>query len=82
MFSGASEVVVVGDVSLYGDDWCYAPQDHDFFQHLEMHMRSEVHSLVGRDHMAFRSSFMPIKVRLLCPIIRHFFCFQFIEFYI
>ncbi len=37
-------------------------QDHDFFQHLEMHMRSEHPPLCGRDHLAFRSYYFPIKV--------------------
>lgn len=36
-------------------------EDHDFFQHLEMHMRSELPSIVGRDHLAFRSYFYPMK---------------------
>lgn len=29
-------------------------EDHDFFQHLEMHMRAEYPSLCGRDHMSYR----------------------------
>lgn len=37
-------------------------QDIDFFQHLEMHMRSELPNLVGRDHMSFRSYYIPVKV--------------------
>lgn len=36
-------------------------EDHDFFQHLEMHMRSENPPLCGRDHMAYRSSYFPVK---------------------
>ncbi|XP_071784938.1 splicing factor 3B subunit 3-like [Asterias amurensis] len=36
-------------------------EDHDFFQHLEMHMRSEYPPLCGRDHISFRSYFFPIK---------------------
>ena len=38
-------------------------QDIDFFQHLEMHMRSESSNLVGRDHLSFRSSYVPCKVK-------------------
>lgn len=37
------------------------PQDIDFFQHLEMHMRSELPSLVGRDHLSFRSYYQPVR---------------------
>ncbi|CAB1323273.1 unnamed protein product [Coregonus sp. 'balchen'] len=35
--------------------------DHDFFQHLEMHMRSEFPPLCGRDHLSFRSYYFPVK---------------------
>lgn len=31
-------------------------------QHLEMHMRSELPPMCGRDHMSYRSSYHPIKV--------------------
>lgn len=33
----------------------------DFFQHLEMHMRQEAPPLLGRDHLAYRSSYVPVK---------------------
>ncbi|PVD21138.1 hypothetical protein C0Q70_19304 [Pomacea canaliculata] len=36
-------------------------EDHDFFQHLEMYMRSEYPSLCGRDHLAYRSYYFPLK---------------------
>ncbi|KAK6617102.1 Splicing factor 3B subunit 3 [Polyplax serrata] len=36
-------------------------EDHDFFQHLEMHMRSEHPPLCGRDHLSFRSYYYPVK---------------------
>ncbi|KAG8377236.1 hypothetical protein BUALT_Bualt08G0007300 [Buddleja alternifolia] len=35
--------------------------DVDFFSHLEMHMRQEYPPLCGRDHMAYRSSYFPVK---------------------
>ena len=38
------------------------PQDIDFFQHLEMHLRAEWPNLVGRDHLSFRSYYVPVKV--------------------
>lgn len=40
-------------------------EDHDFFQHLEMHMRNENPPLCGRDHMSYRSYYYPIKVSML-----------------
>ncbi|XP_026279022.1 splicing factor 3B subunit 3 [Frankliniella occidentalis] len=36
-------------------------EDQDFFQHLEMHMRSENSPLCGRDHLSFRSYYFPVK---------------------
>lgn len=42
----------------------YMFQDHDFFQHLEMHMRSENPPLCGRDHLSFRSYYYSVKVKL------------------
>ncbi|VDP28001.1 unnamed protein product [Soboliphyme baturini] len=36
-------------------------EDHEFFQHLEMHMRSEFSPLCGRDHLMYRSYMGPVK---------------------
>ena len=36
-------------------------EDVDFFQHLEMFMRQESPSVCGRDHLSYRSSFVPVK---------------------
>ncbi|KAH7652511.1 splicing factor 3B subunit 3 protein [Dioscorea alata] len=36
-------------------------EDVDFFSHLEMHMRQEHPPLCGRDHMAYRSAYFPVK---------------------
>lgn len=36
-------------------------EDLDFFQHLEMHMRSENSPLCGREHLSFRSYYYPVK---------------------
>ena len=36
-------------------------EDWDFFSHLEMHMRQEQPPLAGRDHLAFRSFYFPVK---------------------
>jgi len=40
-------------------------EDHDFFQHLEMHMRSEYPPICGRDHLSYRSYYFPVKVIFL-----------------
>ncbi|VDN11804.1 unnamed protein product [Dibothriocephalus latus] len=34
---------------------------YDFFQHLELHLRAESLSLVGRDHLHYRSLYYPCK---------------------
>jgi splicing factor 3B subunit 3 len=36
-------------------------EDYVFFQHLEMHMRTENPPLCGRDHIAFRGAYFPVK---------------------
>lgn len=36
-------------------------EDVDFFTHLEMHLRQEAPPLAGRDHLAFRSAYFPVK---------------------
>jgi splicing factor 3B subunit 3 len=36
-------------------------EDVDFFQAVEMHMRTEAPPLCGRDHLAFRSSYVPVR---------------------
>ncbi|GAA6004559.1 hypothetical protein JCM10207_000934 [Rhodosporidiobolus poonsookiae] len=36
-------------------------EDVDFFTTLEMHLRSEAPSLAGRDHLAYRSAYAPVK---------------------
>ena len=36
--------------------------DVDFFTHMEMYMRQEKPTLCGRDHISYRSYFLPAKV--------------------
>ncbi len=36
-------------------------EDVEFFQLLEMHMRQALPPLLGRDHLAYRSYYMPVK---------------------
>jgi splicing factor 3B subunit 3 len=38
-----------------------AREDADFFQTLEMHMRSEDPPLAGRDHLLYRGYYVPVK---------------------
>lgn len=34
----------------------------DFFTHMEMYMRQEKPTLCGRDHISYRSYYLPAKV--------------------
>lgn len=48
-------------------------EDVDFFSTLEMHLRSEAPSLAGRDHLAYRSAYAPVKAVVdgdLCEVFR------------
>ncbi|CAI7765258.1 unnamed protein product [Closterium sp. NIES-53] len=36
-------------------------EDVDFFSHLEMHLRQEHPPLAGREHVAYRSAYFPVK---------------------
>uniref|UniRef100_A0A7S3VLT8 DNA damage-binding protein 1 n=1 Tax=Dunaliella tertiolecta TaxID=3047 RepID=A0A7S3VLT8_DUNTE len=60
---GGQEVIVYG--TAMGGIGAFYPfssrEDADFFTHLEMHMRQEHPPLCGRDHMAFRSAYWPVK---------------------
>ena len=59
---GGSEVVVYS--TIMGSIGIILPltaqEDVDFFTTLELHMRSNVPSIVGRDHMSFRSYYHPV----------------------
>jgi splicing factor 3B subunit 3 len=35
--------------------------DVDFLSHVEMHMRQEHPPLAGRDHLAYRGAYFPVK---------------------
>lgn len=63
LIPGGSESLVY--TTLNGTVGVFVPftshEDHDFFQHLEMHMRSEHPPLCGRDHLSFRSYYYPVK---------------------
>ena len=60
---GGVELIMYG--TFMGGVGCLIPfltrSDVEFFTHLEMHMRHESPSIVGRDHMAFRSYYAPVK---------------------
>ncbi|EFN57738.1 hypothetical protein CHLNCDRAFT_56079 [Chlorella variabilis] len=60
---GGRELIVYGTINgaigvLYPFT---SKEDCDFFQHLEMHMRQEHPPLLGRDHLAYRSFYFPVK---------------------
>ncbi|KAI8539899.1 hypothetical protein RHMOL_Rhmol09G0218500 [Rhododendron molle] len=44
----------------------------DFFSHLEMHMRQEHPPLCGRDHMAHRSAYFPVKENAIITLLQPF----------
>lgn len=63
MQPGGSEVLLYSTIS--GGVGTFFPfqskEDKDFFVHLEMHMRQEHPPLAGRDHMAYRSAYFPVR---------------------
>ena len=50
-------------------------EDVDFFSHLEMHIRQEHPPLSGRDHLAYRSAYFPVR-RLRTRLCRRCGCVQ------
>lgn len=63
LLTGGREVLLT--TSLLGSISIYVPfvskEDVEFFQMLEMHMRSEAPPLAGRDHLLYRSFYIPVK---------------------
>jgi splicing factor 3B subunit 3 len=63
LVSGTPQVIVFGTVM--GSIGLLIPfsisQDVEFFNLLEMHMREECPPLCGRDHLAYRSFYFPVK---------------------
>ncbi|ORX89541.1 hypothetical protein K493DRAFT_326164 [Basidiobolus meristosporus CBS 931.73] len=63
LVSGGREILVY--TTLLGGVGAFIPfmtrDDVEFFQNLEMHMRSENPPLCGRDHLAYRSFYAPVK---------------------
>ncbi|RHN64021.1 putative transcription factor WD40-like family [Medicago truncatula] len=60
---GGGECIVYGTVmGCVGALHAFTSRDDvDFFSHLEMHMRQDNPPLCGRDHMAYRSAYFPVK---------------------
>ncbi|EPZ33025.1 Mono-functional DNA-alkylating methyl methanesulfonate domain-containing protein [Rozella allomycis CSF55] len=60
---GGREVLVY--TTLQGAIGVFIPfvtkEDVEFFQYLEMHLRNEYPSLVGRDYLSYRSYYLPVK---------------------
>jgi splicing factor 3B subunit 3 len=63
LLSGGREVLLT--TSLLGAISIYVPflskEDVEFFQMLEMHMRAEAPPLAGREHLLYRSYYIPVK---------------------
>jgi len=47
-------------------------EDVDFYTNLEMHMRQEFKSLIGREHTSFRSYYTPVKASIDGDLCEHF----------
>jgi splicing factor 3B subunit 3 len=64
LIPGGGECIIYGTVM--GSVGALLPftsrDDVDFFSHLEMHLRQDHPPLCGRDHMAYRSAYFPVKV--------------------
>ena len=63
LYQAGAECVVLGSVmGSVTAAMPFASRDNvDFFSQLEMYMRTEQNSLVGRDQLSYRSYFMPVK---------------------
>lgn len=63
LIPGGGECIIFGTVmgSLGALLAFTSREDVDFFSHLEMHLRQEHPPLCGRDHMAYRSAYFPVK---------------------
>lgn len=60
---GGREVMLV--TTVMGGIYAFMPfsakEDIDFYQHLEMYMRQEWPNIVQRDHLSYRSYYLPVK---------------------
>ncbi|KAI4351142.1 hypothetical protein L6164_005525 [Bauhinia variegata] len=63
LIPGGGECIIYGTVmGSVGALHAFTSRDDvDFFSHLEMHMRQDHPPLCGRDHMAYRSAYFPVK---------------------
>ncbi|CAG8532674.1 14314_t:CDS:10, partial [Acaulospora colombiana] len=63
LVAGGREILVY--TGIMGNIGVFVPfltrEDIDFFQTLEMHMRNESPPLAGRDHLQYRSFYVPVK---------------------
>jgi splicing factor 3B subunit 3 len=63
---GGRDVILYA--TIYGTIGVLVPfqsrEDVEFYTNLEMHVRQETKSLVGRDHTSFRGYYTPVKARL------------------
>ncbi|KAI8824396.1 CPSF A subunit region-domain-containing protein [Fimicolochytrium jonesii] len=71
---GGREIIVY--ITLMGTIGCAIPfqskEDVDFFQTLEMHMRAKAPPLCGRDHLAYRSFYIPVRNVVDGDLCEHF----------
>lgn len=78
MIPGGSESIMYGTVmgSIGALHAFTSRDDVDFFSHLEMHMRQEYPPLCGRDHMAYRSAYFPVKVPIFLLHLHHIISYR------
>jgi splicing factor 3B subunit 3 len=61
--SGSQEVILY--MTIMGSIGCFIPfsskDDYEFFNLLELNLRQQGSSLIGRDHLSFRSYYSPVK---------------------
>ena len=73
LIPGGGECIIYGTVmGSVGALHAFTSRDDvDFFSHLEMHLRQDHPPLCGRDHMAYRSAYFPVKV-IFCYLPQYF----------
>jgi splicing factor 3B subunit 3 len=63
MQPGGKEIILY--MTILGEIGALVPltsrEDVDFFSHLEMHLRQDNPPLCGRDHLSYRSSYVPVR---------------------
>ena len=72
--NSTSELIVYGTTmgAIGGLLPIVSKEEVEFFVHLEMYMRQEAPSLLGRDHLSYRSAYLPVKDVIDGDLCEHF----------